>query len=144
MEKSAAEQEAVASRIAKDKQAMEAMKEKASERARRLEEEFTRKQQEEKLAAEQAALMKVERQRKLEEYAMPSLALTEYNNYCPPRVAMFGLQRGEGAVMLSYNSTYTRSITNSPCTPPAPCTLDSISHSDTSPMHMCILLCAAS
>ena len=60
-----------------------------------------------------------------------------------PRVAMFGVQHGEGAVMLSYNSTYTRSITNSPCTPPAPCTLDSISHSGTSPMHMCILLCAA-
>ena len=36
---------------------------------------------------------------------------------------MFGVLRGEGAVMLSYNSTYTRSITNSSCTPPAPCTL---------------------
>ena len=45
--------------------------------------------------------------------------------------------------MLSYNSTYTRSITNSPCTPPAPCTLDFISHSGTSPMHICILLCNA-
>ena len=66
-----------------------------------------------------------------------------YNNKCPPPVAMFGVQRGEGTVMLSYNSTYTRSITNSPCTPPAPCTLDSISHSGTSPVHMCNLLCAA-
>ena len=54
----------------------------------------------------------------------------------PPRVAMFGVLRGEGAVMLSYNSTYTVSITNSPCT------LDSIPYSCTSPMHMCILLCA--
>ena len=33
-----------------------------------------------------------------------------------PRVAMFGVLRGEGAVMLSYNSVYTYSITNSPCT----------------------------
>ena len=41
-----------------------------------------------------------------------------------PRVAMFGVLRGEGAVMLSYNSTYTCSISNSPCTPRAPCTLD--------------------
>ena len=37
---------------------------------------------------------------------------------------MFGVQYGESAVMLSYNSTYTRSITNSLCTPPVPCTLD--------------------
>ena len=44
--------------------------------------------------------------------------------------------------MLSYNFTDTRSISNSPCTPPAPCTLGSISHSCASPMHMCILLCA--
>ena len=33
-----------------------------------------------------------------------------------PRAAMFGVLRGEGAVMLCYNSTYTFSITNSPCT----------------------------
>ena len=52
---------------------------------------------------------------------------------------MFGVQHREGAVMLSYNSTYTRRITNSPCTPPAPCTLDFISHSCTSPMHMAIV-----
>ena len=53
---------------------------------------------------------------------------------------MFGVQRGEGAVMLFLNSTCTRSITNSPCTPPAPCTLDYISHSSVSPicMHMCV------
>ena len=66
------------------------------------------------------------------------------HNKCPPRVAMFGVQRGEGAVMLSYNSTYTRSITNSPCTPHAPCTLDSISHRAPHPcIIMCILLCPA-
>jgi hypothetical protein len=29
---------------------------------------------------------------------------------------MFGVLRGEGAVMLSYNSTHTFCITNSPCT----------------------------
>ena len=34
----------------------------------------------------------------------------------PPRVAMFGVMRGEGAVMLSYNSTHTFCITNPPCT----------------------------
>ena len=55
---------------------------------------------------------------------------------------MFGVQRGQGAVTLCYNSTYTDIITNLPCTPPAPCTLDSIPHSDTLTMHMCIPLCA--
>ena len=33
-----------------------------------------------------------------------------------PRALLFGVLRGEGAVMLSYNSMYTYSITNSPCT----------------------------
>ena len=64
-------------------------------------------------------------------------------NYYPPRVAMFRVKRGEGAVMLSYNPACTRGITNPPCTPPAPCALGYISHSGTSPMHMCVLLCAA-
>ena len=42
--------------------------------------------------------------------------------------------------MLSYNSTYTCSITNSPCTPPESCTLDSIPHSGTLLTHMGIPL----
>ena len=49
---------------------------------------------------------------------------------------MFGVLCGQGAVMLSYNSTYTVIITNSPCTcilHPAPCILYPIAAP-----HLCI------
>ena len=43
-----------------------------------------------------------------------------------PRVAMFGVLRREGIVMLPYNSTHIYSITNSPCNPPLPYAQSSI------------------
>ena len=43
-----------------------------------------------------------------------------------PCVAIFGVLRRDGIVMLSYNSAYIYNITNSPCTQPLPYTMDSI------------------
>ena len=59
-------------------------------------------------------------------------------------VAMLGPPRGDGAVMLSFNSAYTFSITNLLYTVcPLPYTLSSILCSHTLLMHMYILPCAA-
>ena len=66
--------------------------------------------------------------------------MTQIKPMRPMRVAMFGVLRGEGVVMLSYNSAYIYNISNSPGTSPLPYTLNSIPYSHTLPMHMCIPL----